>query len=847
MKSHCTRDYKMRLCDCDVNVTRFGKFNSANNDSIVDDRNNKMSTLEDTKEPIHITIENSKKVTMEVCDEHNNEMNCSEQERPNAKLDSTSTTSTTTIAAAAAAKTHPGWTLSHLPQLFSSLQQPSTSSGVDKSTTTSTATTTTTTTTCTTWDFKFEDHYEKQEALRSGSYGRVYKCRHVQDIVVPVSKYAVKEMNRTKMKAKDIATVIREVSILHELSQPSSAALSTVPSSDESNATTTAAVATTTTATTNFIQLIDFFVHVDTVYVVQIYAAGGDVFDRLVQRKHYTERDVRTLAKGLLQAVYTMHTNTTSCIVHRDLKPENLLLLDEVSDTHVVVADFGFARHVDDTDGCCTTRCGTPSYVSPELLLGYRYNGSVDIWSVGCIIYMLLAGYPPFNAQDHRALFRSIRAGDFVFHDEHWTNVSIHAKQLITHLLCVNVKKRWTAKEALDCPWFTSMTDAQLQERDLSNTIDQLKKFDPVNAWKKAFNALGFCATASFWQPDVMSFQQQLDQWDVSTGSVSHSSDRPQQHRISFTDLYILTREIRKGKSGTVWECQHKSSGATYAVKVIPRTSKPVDDEFVLNEVSIMQSLAGSPYVVQLLDFYEETESFYLVMEYCQGGDLFDRVLRFTHYTESDAKDLTVILLKAIRSMHKSGIAHRDIKPQNVLLMSNDDNVRIRIADFGYARRVHMAESLSNRVGTPSYVAPEILKNLPHDERVDLWSLGVVVFVLLVGYPPFLENDQATLFHKIRKGEWVFYDEDWKPVSQEAKDFVQGLLVVDPNERWTIDECLRSSWIQQNPNQVSSVDLSVVLSNLRLKKHSLRNLARSVIAFSDGIRPISDDSAASMH
>jgi calcium/calmodulin-dependent protein kinase I len=704
---------------------------------------------------------------------------------------------------------HPGCSLSHLSHLLATLTPSSTNSTIPSTP-------------------KFDDHYQKESPIRSGSYGRVYKCRHKYEESTTSSKYAVKEMDRKKLKPKDIESVKREVTILYELTQRPNAGVGN-------------------SVVSHVIQLIDFYVDTNSLFVVQVLAAGGDVFDRLTERQHYTERDARLLSQQLIEAIHAMHTYPSSPIVHRDLKPENLLLLDEVNDTHVLVADFGFARHVD-ADGYCHTRCGTPSYVSPELLLGRPYNGSVDVWGIGCIIYMLLAGYPPFQAPDHRALFRAIRAGDYIFHDEHWTNVSISAKQLITHLLTVNVEKRWTTEQALQCSWFTDFSDQQLEQRDLSRTLTEMKKFDPKNAWKRAVNALGFCSTAPFWQPDIISFTQQLELWDRQTASSFTSVDTtgassvesrntvPPQHRILFSDMYVLKRELRKGKSGTVWECHHISSGKTYAVKVIARTTSPVDDETVLNEVTMMQSQSGSKYVVELLDFYEEKDNFYLVMEYCVGGDLFDRVLRFTHYTESDAHDLTVELLKAVRSIHKAGIAHRDIKPQNVLLLSNDDNVLIRIADFGYARRVYTPESLTNRVGTPSYVAPEVLKNLPHDQRVDIWSLGVVVFVLLVGYPPFLEENQTVLFHKIRNGEWVFYEDDWKHISKEAKDFVQSLLVVDPNERWTIDECLRSPWIQQDPSQLSSVDLTDALLKLQSKKKSLRNLARAVMGFGDAIR-----------
>lgn len=152
----------------------------------------------------------------------------------------------------------------------------------------------------------------------------------------------------------------------------------------------------------------------------------------------------------------------------------------------------------------------------------------------------------------------------------------------------------------------------------------------------------------------------------------------------------------------------NRTTEGLYAVKVFQRAGlKPKDDESVLNEVALMQSLMGNKYVVQVLDFYEEEDYFYVVMEYYAGGDLFDRIVQLVHYTEYDARALAIVLLKAVGSIHECGIAHRDIKPQNLFLSSTSDNTSIRVGDFGFAKRVHTPESLTSRVGTPTYVAPE--------------------------------------------------------------------------------------------------------------------------------------------
>ena len=663
----------------------------------------------------------------------------------------------------------------------------------------------------------FSGLYERDNRLRSGSFGTVYTCHHQLHTDIT---YAVKILDRRKLKPKDDAAVFREVSILKLVKD--------LP---------------------HVVRLIDFFVEPQTFYMVQVYAAGGDVFDRLAARSNYTEKDARDLAKILLQTIEAIHEKT---IVHRDLKPENLLLKSATDDTSILLADFGFARTVPEKG--CITRCGTPAFVAPEILLGLPYKTSVDLWSIGCLLYMLIGGYPPFQGANHRALFRKVRASDFIFHEAYFQTVSVSAKQLISGLLTVNSSVRWTATKALECDWFHKTPVDRLLKNDLSGNLEELQKFKPRQKWKSTgAKAVAWASSATFWNPDVISFSQQLTAWDkialggnvkaanrdqTGMNSSSHSAQSAPSGstgsvtskvgRVKFLDVYELKTKLRKGSYATVWECQHIETKEILAAKIIQRKGlQPKDDEAVLNEVAIMNSLTGNKYTVQLMDFYEEDETFYLVMEYMAGGDVFDNIVKMTSYTEKDARDLTVKLLKAVSSIHKAGIAHRDIKPQNLLLSSKENNASIKIGDFGFARRVHTPESLTTRVGTPTYVAPEILKNIPHDQRADLWSIGVVIFVLLVGYPPFLEEKQSDLFAKIRAGNWNFVETDWAHISLDAKALIKGLLVTDPKERWSLEESLRCRWIQQDPNQLSSVTLCDSVISLKQRRNRLRSLARA--------------------
>lgn len=650
----------------------------------------------------------------------------------------------------------------------------------------------------------FEQLYTLVRKLRSGSFATVWVCSHR----LSGEQFASKVIDRTKLKPRDDRAVFREVDVLRQVAA----------------------------GHPGIIALVDFYERPEVFHVVLELARGGDVFDRLARRTTYTEKDARDLARNLLEATQHVHSHG---IVHRDLKPENMLLVDDVSDVSLKLADFGFAKRLSDGNppGKLTTRCGTPAFVAPEILLSVPYTEKCDMWSVGVILYLLLGGYPPFQHENHQGLFRKIRAADYVFHDKYWDKVSIGAKQLISSLLHVDPDVRLSATDALTSSQWINTDDLSLSERDISSTLQEMKRFNARRKLRGAMHAVTWAVTATFWNIDTVSFSGRdpttdvVHSWGRATSAAASAaaaaSSSPTTSAairnkkavgVTFRDMYELRQKIRSGSYATVWEGVDKASQSIpYAIKVVKRKDlKPKDDAQFLNEVAILQSLEH-PNIVGIHDFFEEKDYFFLVMELMNGGDVFDRIVKRTHYTEKDARDLAKCLLGAVAFMHSHGVAHRDLKPQNLLLANLDDDADMKVADFGFAKRVHTPKSLISRCGTPTYVAPEILKNHPHDCSADMWSVGVIIYVLLVGYPPFMEENQRVLFRKIRMGDYEFYPEDWNDISTSAKELIQSLLVVDPTKRMIAKDALCHEWIcDLNDDDLSMRDLSGSLSELRL-------------------------------
>lgn len=277
-------------------------------------------------------------------------------------------------------------------------------------------------------------------------------------------------------------------------------------------------------------------------------------------------------------------------------------------------------------------------------------------------------------------------------------------------------------------------------------------------------------------------------------------------------EKYQLGNAIGKGAFSVVIEGIRKSDKKKFAIKCI---SKKMIDKTELamleREIDIMKKLKH-PHIIQLIEVLDTSETLYLVLEYVSGGELFDAIINKGSYSESDAAKISKQILEAIQYVHEKGIAHRDLKPENLLLAGpvdesypkDEEGDFIKIADFGLSKDFGQ-ENLKTSCGTPDYVAPEVLQGEEYDMSVDIWSIGVIIYILLCGFPPFYGNTQKELFDKILNASFNFPSPEWDGVSDSAKNFIKKLLVVDPEKRYTAEQALNDPWIQEYSDRKSVV------------------------------------------
>ena len=260
------------------------------------------------------------------------------------------------------------------------------------------------------------------------------------------------------------------------------------------------------------------------------------------------------------------------------------------------------------------------------------------------------------------------------------------------------------------------------------------------------------------------------------------------------------------------------------AIKIIDK-AKVEDMGDITREIEIMQDISH-PNVINLFEIFDEPKKMNLVMELVTGGELFDRIVAKGNYSEKDAATCMSQLCQALDYLHTKKIVHRDLKPENLLYASPADDANLKVADFGLARMLTAGDMMKTACGTPGYVAPEILKNKGYDSgAVDMWSAGVILYILLCGFPPFYEEELPALFDQILHARYDFPSPWWDSISKEAKSLVQALLTLDPKKRMTADEVLKQPWVT---GAASDAPLDSVQKSLR-KYNATRKLKKAAL------------------
>jgi calcium/calmodulin-dependent protein kinase I len=312
---------------------------------------------------------------------------------------------------------------------------------------------------------------------------------------------------------------------------------------------------------------------------------------------------------------------------------------------------------------------------------------------------------------------------------------------------------------------------------------------------------------------------------------------------------YDIKKTLGMGSFAVVKLAVRKSDGEQFAIKVIKRSKLNEEElQLVHEEVAIMNKIEHEN-CAQFFEMFETSKKIYMVMELLTGGELFDRIVAKGSYSEKEASDLIRKIASAIEYLHGIGIVHRDLKPENLIYQSKADDSEIKITDFGLAKfkGKDVNARMTTACGTPGYVAPEVLRGDEYGKEVDLWSLGVILYILLCGYPPFSHENTAQLYKLIKKAQYEFHAQYWADVTPQAKELITCLLEKDTKKRYTATQVLRHPWIagavapSKGFGQAHNTRLKLMQARMRFRRG-----VRTIIAvnkFAHGIGAIIKDIA----
>ncbi|XP_048114798.1 calcium/calmodulin-dependent protein kinase type II subunit beta isoform X33 [Alosa alosa] len=295
-----------------------------------------------------------------------------------------------------------------------------------------------------------------------------------------------------------------------------------------------------------------------------------------------------------------------------------------------------------------------------------------------------------------------------------------------------------------------------------------------------------------------------------------------------FTDEYQLYEELGKGAFSVVRRCVKLCTGQEYAAKIINTKKLSARDHQKLEREARICRLLKHPNIVRLHDSISEEGFHYLLFDLVTGGELFEDIVAREYYSEADASHCIHQILESVSHIHQHDIVHRDLKPENLLLASKCKNAAVKLADFGLAIEVQGdQQAWFGFAGTPGYLSPEVLRKEAYGKPVDIWACGVILYILLVGYPPFWDEDQHKLYQQIKAGAYDFPSPEWDTVTPEAKNLINQMLTINPAKRINAQEALKHPWVCQRSTVASMMHRQETVECL--KKFNARRKLKGAI------------------
>ncbi|XP_069043216.1 calcium/calmodulin-dependent protein kinase type IV isoform X1 [Lepisosteus oculatus] len=288
-------------------------------------------------------------------------------------------------------------------------------------------------------------------------------------------------------------------------------------------------------------------------------------------------------------------------------------------------------------------------------------------------------------------------------------------------------------------------------------------------------------------------------------------------------------RVTKGGATSVVYRCRQKGTQKPYAVKMLKKT---VDKKIVRTEIGVLLRLSH-PNIIKLKEIFETPMEISLVLELVTGGELFDRIVEKGYYSERDAADAVKQILEAVAYLHENGVVHRDLKPENLLYATSAPDAPLKIADFGLSKIVDDQVTMKTVCGTPGYCAPEILRGCAYGPEVDMWSVGVITYILLCGFEPFFdERGDQYMFKRILSCDYEFVSPWWDDVSLNAKDLVKKLIVQDPKKRLTTLQALQHPWVTGKAVNFAHMDTAQKKLQEFNARRKLKAAVKAVVASS---------------